>query len=750
VSEIPEGIISFSIDDAKINSGAASIENKIKGIDKTVQNTSNSLADLDKKQLDIIKNGIKLEEKQRALNKTFANSVTTLAGTAAGVTALAFTYGDLDKKQLAVRKSQAQVEEKQQKLNKLIADGKKGTQDYEDAIRDLGIAQDQLKSKTDDIFQSQVAFGLQVVSVATQIPQAVKALEGLSASTKVLTAVTWLQNLSLWANPLFLPASAAAIAMTIGLVATNQFGLRDAMFGTTKAIDQNTIAAKGIPPAYGQVETSANSAGSAVESFGNKVSTTTGQLAEASKQTIDLWKAAQNPLAPESKAVDISGRRELEEIEGDINDKKQLRNDLEHWYGIALTKEHDTVKAMGMAHRAMVSVLEEQNDGTERGNRIYQERLQILKQIETAVRKISEAEKKNELELGPGKDGKQSAEEQRKKDEEAIAQEKRNNQIRTESIVKWARQISETATLSQISALIEMAGQEYQNGNIPGAKAIEKEINNLGNSPTVSGKLRSVINQMKLNSDKISGIAFRTANLGGFNMVQGQMVERTFGTTSTLSRFTQEASKRTDPSRSQGRSLTASKGTRHRNRNKNRGSAMTIDSQSAQGKRLMTPELEQAILLAGNTYKSFQMGKIGNRNGNKFSKKQWFQGQLDNFMMNMNNENSKALARLRNAVEWGIDFESMSAGMVDAALQKKYSLVKEIVDKTGLSQSQAKQLVKNNDESEIADIISALNNSKSVDVQTQVKIVGTNQGRNDLANMETLKRRMLAASGVVI
>jgi hypothetical protein len=228
------------------------------------------------------------------------------------------------------------------------------------------------------------------------------------------------------------------------------------------------------------------------------------------------------------------------------------------------------------------------------------------------------------------------------------------------------------------------------------------------------------------------------------------MVERTFGTTSTLSRFTQEASKRTDPSRSQGRSLTASKGTRHRNRNKNRGSAMTIDSQSAQGKRLMTPELEQAILLAGNTYQSFQMGKIGNRNGNKFSKKQWFQGQLDNFMMNMNNQNSIALARLRNAVEWGIDFESMSAGMVDAALQKKYSLVKEIVDKTGLSQSQAKQLVKSNDESEIADIISALNNSKSVDVQTQVKIVGTNQGRNDLANMETLKRRMLAASGVVI
>jgi hypothetical protein len=62
----------------------------------------------------------------------------------------------------------------------------------------------------------------------------------LTGSITATTRAVWAKTLALLANPIFAVATAAAIAAAVALVATNTWGLRDAIFGTTEAIEQNT------------------------------------------------------------------------------------------------------------------------------------------------------------------------------------------------------------------------------------------------------------------------------------------------------------------------------------------------------------------------------------------------------------------------------------------------------------------------------------------------------------------------------
>lgn len=213
-------------------------------------------------------------------------AVGALTGLASASIAVGFAIGDLDKKQLAVTKSARLVEESEQKVAKALATSGKNSQAYADAQRDLSIAQEQLRIKSDDVFQSQVAIGLQFATLASSlIPNAIKAFTSLTASKVLDTTTTnvntaaksgntvalvgntgatlansaattassvsmWRLNISMLANPLFAIPTAIAIAGAIALVATNQFGLRDALFGSAVAMDKNTVAMDAALPRY--------------------------------------------------------------------------------------------------------------------------------------------------------------------------------------------------------------------------------------------------------------------------------------------------------------------------------------------------------------------------------------------------------------------------------------------------------------------------------------------------------------------
>ena len=204
-----------------------------------------------------------------------ASGALNLAG---GLRGLYGQFDSLEKVQLRIKKTNLEVSRAQEELNKLTVEGRSGTLDYEQALQRLEIAKEKNRQANDDLFKGNLDVALSIGQIAVGIPAAIKALEGLSAVKKVLTATTWAETFAFLANPLFAIPTAAAIAAAVGLVATNTWGLRDALFGTTEAVEANTDAMKVYNGELSGYENTARSASSTTRDLNKEMDHTISLL----------------------------------------------------------------------------------------------------------------------------------------------------------------------------------------------------------------------------------------------------------------------------------------------------------------------------------------------------------------------------------------------------------------------------------------------------------------------------------------
>ena len=213
-----------------------SAENKI-GEGKYVISVDNSGAIA---QLNTFDN--KVKQTSQSVSSGFKEATTSAIGLASGVFSLYLQYDHLEKAQLRIRKAGLEVSRAQEEVNKLVKDGQKDTLDYAQAMERLEIAKERQRILSDDLQQSEIALGLSVVQTGASMASAVSSIiavttakAGLTTATTAGTAATWASTFAFLANPIFAAATAASIAAAVTLVATNTWGLRDAIFGAGEA-----------------------------------------------------------------------------------------------------------------------------------------------------------------------------------------------------------------------------------------------------------------------------------------------------------------------------------------------------------------------------------------------------------------------------------------------------------------------------------------------------------------------------------
>jgi len=293
------------------------------------------------------------------------------AGAAAGSTFFAFK--GLQDMQLQIDKAARKVSEAEEKVAKALKDSGKQSDEYADSLRDLKLAQEGHKQAVDNVQQAQVQFAFSLASLAaTTIPNAVKALASLFAghglaagaavghtgATVALTRAQWGWNISLLANPFFAIPTAAAIAGAIALVATNQFGLRDSLFGVTEATKENTKAQKEAGNVYttfpGQIAQTTN----VVQEHTRAVKADTDVVkmwSEINKEALDDLKKNELALGSVNEFQQIAVAKIREATEK----MRQLRRRIEA--GLPTTEEGKTMRAEEARLRRL-GVLEEREE----------------------------------------------------------------------------------------------------------------------------------------------------------------------------------------------------------------------------------------------------------------------------------------------------------------------------------------------------------------------------------------------------
>jgi len=199
-----------------------------------------------------------IEKSEQRIDVSNKRIVRSFIGTAAGVVGLVFAFSNLEKIQIRIDQSANKVEKAQRTVNKIVADGRKNSNDYRIALKDLEIQQERHKQATQDMTQAQVGFGFQLVGVGAQLIQTIPLFAKIAAGHGVAalatnthtaavtahTVATRANTLASLFNPWTAAATIAAAAAAIALLATNTFGLRDAVFGHTTALEKNTIASQ--------------------------------------------------------------------------------------------------------------------------------------------------------------------------------------------------------------------------------------------------------------------------------------------------------------------------------------------------------------------------------------------------------------------------------------------------------------------------------------------------------------------------
>lgn len=300
--------------------------------------------------------------------------LTSSMATATQIGGLAFQFKNLDdternlqKRQLDVRKTTIELEQAQAKLNEMRTSGKYTLDEIIIQEERLKVKQDELVLKgqeveeaQDKINQSYWQFGTQVFGVAmsalTNIFAAKTAMVGANAaaagSEGAFTAATlgstraiWGKTFAMLSNPLFAIPTAIAIAGAVALVATNTWGLRDAIFGTTEAIKENTTAMQGgqaVLPQYatslGQVGASANYADAHLKGLAQ----TSARTAESIARDTETVMRSQMTL---QQALDSVGKKKQGFAEDNRFFIDQTKAELEE-----IQRQHEAIKEIDEAN----------------------------------------------------------------------------------------------------------------------------------------------------------------------------------------------------------------------------------------------------------------------------------------------------------------------------------------------------------------------------------------------------------------
>jgi len=355
----------------------------------------------------------------------------TIAGTAASAFSLVQGFTGVQTKMIDIRKINLDVEKSQANVNKMIKEGKQGTQEYSFALEDLKIKQQEQKIKNDELNNTYVQMGFSLVTMAsTTIPLVISALGslksarlgsaaatgvaaganvGFTASLVSTTAAVWANTVALLSNPIFAAAAAASIAAAVLLISTNTWGLRDSLFGATKAVEENTTA---------------------------------------------INKGEQSFYA----------------------------------YGESIEKTTEKVTAFG--------------DGLNRLSSSFDILSFSLKGAGKPMDTVFQ---------GWQKAMRESREEAEKLNKETDLLLKKNNEF-SDNFSGLLERYKESQGIAIIRELIDLGVERYKNGDLGGAIAVERAIQMVGrNTPSFSGKLRSITDQIKKNTSGWSTIS----NIGG-------------------------------------------------------------------------------------------------------------------------------------------------------------------------------------------------------------------------------------------
>lgn len=208
-------------------------------------------------------------EKTAGVSEKASRSFSSFAGVAtkAGASVIGFTssltgaiyaYNDLEDIQIKIKQSNLALSKAQEAVTKAYADGGRESLNYKQAVEKLTIEQDKNKEVLEDADKQQVQFMTNMVTMAvTTIPNFIAAMVGLkgahlgaagtagvnagahlgfTASLTASTAAIWLSLKAMLVHPFFQIAATAAIAIGVGLIASNTWGLRDSLEASTKAV----------------------------------------------------------------------------------------------------------------------------------------------------------------------------------------------------------------------------------------------------------------------------------------------------------------------------------------------------------------------------------------------------------------------------------------------------------------------------------------------------------------------------------
>lgn len=241
-----------------------------------------------------------VEQLERKASQAKARVAASFTGMATNAAALAFSFRDLGDAQIKIDSLALKVKKAQEDLNKSMKDGSVSAQDLANKKENLRILEEKHKDAMEDAEKAQVQFMFSMGTMATvTIPSTIAAITqmraahaaaaaaaathgiaqaGFTASLVATTRAIWGKTLAMLANPLFAIPTAAAIGTAIGLVATNTWGLRDALLGSTEAVVRNTAAVGGVRQETDLGSESLVRYTSSVQSLGVATGSTTAEL----------------------------------------------------------------------------------------------------------------------------------------------------------------------------------------------------------------------------------------------------------------------------------------------------------------------------------------------------------------------------------------------------------------------------------------------------------------------------------------
>lgn len=204
---------------------------------------------------DAINNLDRFEKKAKSTSEnskaSFGRVAGSITGLASNVASLGFGFDNLDKLQLRVEQSAQKVDKAQKRVNDIMKAGKTNTEAYKIAVEDLRLAEERETQAKSDQFQNQVQLGLALTTFASStLPNAISGLSRLFVGTTLATGATIVHTTATGGlttalgiqlrlmihHPLFQPLVLAAAAAGTIILATNMWGLRDAITGTNIAI----------------------------------------------------------------------------------------------------------------------------------------------------------------------------------------------------------------------------------------------------------------------------------------------------------------------------------------------------------------------------------------------------------------------------------------------------------------------------------------------------------------------------------